>query len=294
MEITYQISTNIRYNHVIEKTESFTFPPIRKKVLTMPIAEPYTGVWAVRDKKIIAMILADNKSADSSELFSFFVIPDERNKGIATQLLALLENSLKEQNKKFLFTRYRNDWSSKEYIEKLLNNNQWKTPELLRIIASGEINNYPKVKWPVLKLASENCLLPWSEITSEDKKTIDQWIAEKKIPPEFDPRQHGNKIDAEISTAMRKGNKLIGWNIVYRLKEDTLEYNNLFIEESYRQHGLAFHLLKNSCEKQYHSTIPNATWVVNADNMAVLKFTRRVLEGMFQKLVEVKISNKVL
>lgn len=294
MEIDYQISTNIRYNHVIEKTESLTFPPIRKKVLTMPIVEPFTGVWAVKEKKIIAMILADNKSGDSSELFSFFVVPAERNKGIGTQLLALLEDSLKEQQKKFIYTRYRNDWSCLEQIEKLLLSNAWEIPQLFRIIASGEISAFPKVKWPVLDLNSKTYVFPWNEITSEDEKTIDQWIAGNKIPKAFDPRQHGEKIESGISTGMRMEEKLVGWNLVYRLKEDTLEYNNLFVEESYRKSGLAFHLLKSSCEKQFHSTIPYATWVVNADNPVIMKFTRAVLDGIFQNLVEVKISKKAL
>ncbi len=139
MEPTFQSATNLTFKHVIQKIEHLTFPPISKKVSSMRIHEPYTGVWAIKKNKVIGVILADINRAGLSEIFSFYVIPEERNKGIGTQLLSILEDILKKQSVKAVQSRYRSDWNSIHIIEKLLKACSWEKPKIVRIISEISI-----------------------------------------------------------------------------------------------------------------------------------------------------------
>lgn len=293
MDIEYQIATNLSYNHVIEKIEHFTFPPIRKKVKSMPIYEPFTGIWAIRNNQLLGVILADSNKNKKSELFSFFVKPDERNKGIGSQLLSMLETILEKQGFNSIQIRYWSNWQSSAVIEKLLKNNNWEPPHLLRVIIQGDIQNYTQAKWPVIKLPSAYDLFPWSELNDIDKENIDHLIRNKTLPDEFNPYQHTDKICKPVSFGLRHNGELIGWNIVYSQTENTLEYNNLYIRGEYRKMGYAISLLHRSFDEHYRMSIPKAIWIINANNPVVMKIAKRIA-GDLVNYAEVKVSEKKL
>jgi hypothetical protein len=294
MDLNFQLATNITLNHVIEKIEHLTFPPIRKKMQTMPLHEPYTGVWAVKNNKMIGALLADKNPSGVSELFSFFILPAERNKRVGSQMLSLLETSLKNQGIKQMQTRYRNDWGSLSVIEKMLKSNGWETPQLLRIIAEIDIKQFTNTPWPTVKLPSDYSLFNWKELTGDDRTHIDRMIINKQMPPEFNPHQHKDKISLPLSFGLRKKGIIIGWNIVYSLTDDTKEYNNLFIAEEFRKLGHAITLIHKSTSEQYKLNIPKATWLINADNKPALKIVKYITAGNLSKYVEVKATRKIL
>jgi GNAT superfamily N-acetyltransferase len=294
MDLNFQMATNITFNHVIERIEQLTFPPIRKKMQTMPLYEPFTGVWAIKDNKIIGTVLADKNPAGYSELFSFLVVPKHRNKGIGNQLLSLLITSLKNQGISYVQTRYRSDWGSYLAIEKILKTHGWEPPHLLRIIAEVDIKHFPDSQWPSIKIPSQYFMFNWGDITAKDRTQIDSMITNQKIPQEFNPYQHKEKICFPISYGLRYQDSLIGWNIAYFLKADTIEYNNLYISENYRKFGYAIALLQNSFQSQYKLNISKATWIVNADNQPMLKIVQKIASKFIDKFIEVKSSYKKL
>lgn len=294
MDLNFQLATNITLNHIFEKIEQFTFPPIRKKMQTMPLHEPFTGVWAVKDKQIVGVLLADKNPSGVSEIFSFFVIPDERNKRVGSQLLTLLETSLKNQGIHQVQTRYRSDWGSLSVIEKMLKTNGWEAPVLIRVIAEIDIKQFTNTPWPEVKLPSDYSVFNWKELTNADRKQIDRMIMNRQIPPEFNPYQHEDKIFLPVSLGLRNKGIIIGWNIVYSLSDDTKEYNNLFIAEEFRKLGHAITLIHKSTEEQFKLNIPKATWLVNADNKPALKIVKYITADHLSKYVEVKASRKKL
>jgi hypothetical protein len=294
MDFTFQQATNITLNHILEKIENLTFPPIRKKIQTMSLHEPFTGVWAVRDKQILGIILADKNPSGVSEVFSFFVAPGERNKTIGNQLLTQLETSLIDQGITHIKTRYRSDWGSLVVIEKMLQSHRWETPQLLRVIAGGEIRHFTNTPWPSMKLSSDYSLFNWKELTRDNRKQIDQLIISKLVPPEFNPYQNEEKIFLPASFGLRNKGMVAGWNIGYSLSDDTIEYNNLFIAEPFRKLGHALTLIHKSFEEQYKLNIPKVTWLINADNKPVLKIMKYLSADHLSKYVEVRASGKRL
>ncbi len=294
MELNFQLSTNITFQHILEKIEHLTFPPIRKKIKTIPLQEPFTGVWALEGKEITGVVLADNKDNDISELFSFYVKPEKRNQKIGSQLLALLETSLRNQGVTFVQLRYRSDWNSLPVIEKLLKKNTWEEPILIRIIAEGNIEAYDKVMWPTVKFSSEYSFLPFEQLSDKDKIQLEQLTKENQIQKEFDPFQHFDKIYQPASILLKRKTHVVGWNIAYRLKEDTIEYNNLYLLDDYRRRGYAIGLLQQSFGEQYKHKIPKVTWIINADNGPVMKIMQKIARDYLSKYIEVKASRKFL
>ncbi len=293
MELNFQYSANITFKHVVDKIEPYTFPSILKKTQTMSIYEPYTGVWAIRDNKMTGLILADKNPRGYAEIFSFFVIPEERNKGIGNQLLAMLTSLLQKQGIKQIQTRYRSDWGSLKVIEKMLKSHGWSAPQLIRIIAEIDIGQYVHVPWPKIILPPECILFSWNELSDKDRQQIERMMEAGEIPPEFNPYQHEDKICFPVSVGMRHKGILAGWNIVYSLSENKLEYNNLYLCPDYRMSGYAITMLHRSFGEQYKMKIPTATWVINADNKPIMKIAQRIASGHVNKLVEVKASRKL-
>jgi len=294
MELNYQISTNITLNHILEKIEHLTFPPVRKRIQSIPLQEPFTGVWAIEGKEIIGAVLADKKDNGVAELFSFYVKPEKRNNKIGSQLLTLLETSLLNQRVKYVQSRYWSNWNSVWVIEKLLKKNGWDEPVLIRIIAEGNIESYKKVSWPEVKFSSGFSFFSFEEITSDQKAQLDQLIENNQVPKEFNPFQHQEKMYKPASILLEHNTGIAGWNIAYRLKEDTIEYNNLYLLENYRKRGYAIKLLQESFAEQYKHKIPKVTWIVNADNQAVMKMVKQIAGDHLNKYIEVKASRKIL
>jgi GNAT superfamily N-acetyltransferase len=293
-DLNFQQASNITLNHILEKIEMMTFPPIRKKIQTIKLHEPFTGVWALKDNQMIGIILADKNPSGISEIFSFNVIPNERNKKVGSQLLSMLENSLKEQGIHQMQTRYRSDWGSLATIEKMLKANDWETPVLMRVIAEIDIKQFTNTPWPSVKLPSDYSMFNWIDLRSEDRSTIDHMIKNNEIPPEFNPYQNENKIFIPASFGLRNKGIIIGWNLVYSLTDDTKEYNNLFIKKEFRKMGYAIELIHKSTGEQYKLNIPKATWLINADNKATLKIVKYITVDHLSKYAEVKITRKMI
>ena len=294
MELNFQLSTQITLQHILEKIEHMTFPPIRKKIQTLPLQEPFTGVWALEGNEIVGVVLADKKNNGISELFSFFVKPEKRNQKIGTQLLSMLETNLQDQGVKYVQSRYRSDWGSIHVIEKLLKKNNWETPILVRIIAEGNIEDYKKVPWPEVKLSSDFSFVSYEKITADERTQLNELTKNGRIPKEFGPLQHAKKIYPPASILLQHKNRIVGWNVAFRLRENTLEYNNLYLFEGYRNRGYAIGLLLQSFSEQYKHKVPKATWIVNAENTAVLKMVKQIAGTHLTKNIEVRASRKIL
>jgi GNAT superfamily N-acetyltransferase len=261
--------------------------------MTMQIDEPFTGIIALNDEKPIGLILADNhKSKDHAELFSFFVIPEERHKGVGKKLLFFLEKALKEEGVTQIQSRFWNNWGSIYVINKLLAALGWESPTTIKYICEGSIAKHTVAPWPHLKFPSGFSFFSWEDLDEENKDLIDDLIFEHKIPMEYDPFQHTDKIFYPASIGLKQDSRLVGWNIVYSLRKDMIEYNNLFVLDEYKKHGYGINLLKESFGRQYDLNIPNATWIINADNPTMVKVFQRITTGHLSNLVEVKACRK--
>ena len=294
MEIKYKASVDLTYDQVIDKIENFTFPSIKKKVLSMKIREPYYGVWALEGDKLLGVALADNATDGVSELFSLFVLPEKRNKGIGRSLINAMETLLKERGVKIIQSRYQSNWKSINEINKLIKSGDWKEPVLARVVAEGEIENYKNVPWPEIKISSDYEIFQWENITPEDKNEIERLQETKEISHEFNPYQHQDKIYMPASLGLRHKGKLAGWNIVYLLDKETAEYNNLFIVKEYRKIGHAITLLHKAFGRQYEENLPKAKWLINGDNIATLKIFKRIAGKHLSKYYEVYLTAKKL
>ena len=294
MEPTYQAATNITHNHVVQNIEQLTFPPYSKKIRTMPIQEPYAGVWALDGNLMIGIILAETNNRGTSELFSFYVRPKYRNQGIGNKLLTILEETLKKQGVRILRSRYWSDWKSVSVIEKMLKSHDWETPSVIRRILYTPVTTFKEMYWPKLVLPSDYEIFKWESLTNKDKEDISNMLNEGKIIEAFNPFQHEKQVFLPVSLGLRVNGKIAGWNLGYALKADTIEHNNLYILEEFRNKGIALKLLYDSIELQYELKIPNVAWIINEDNVMAKRVIGRLTLHNARKNIEVRSSQKIL
>jgi hypothetical protein len=191
-------------------------------------------------------------------------------------------------------SRYRSDWKNVETIEKMIASHGWRTPQLVRIIAETSIEKYNLAPWPVVKLPTSYSVFNWTDLTKEDENELLSFINQGIVPKEFDPFQHTENFFMPSCMGLKFNGHVVGWNIAYLLKDDTIEYNNLFILDTFRNKGYAIALINQSFGEQFKLKIPKATWIINAGNTPIIKIAHRIAERFLDKFVEVKGSGKKL
>jgi predicted GNAT family acetyltransferase len=294
MSCTFQASTNISYNYVLKKVEHFTFPPIKKKASVINLHEPFTGVWALDGERMVGLALSHKIGGNQAELFSFYVLPEYRNKGIGKRLLYNMQVLLKDKNIKKLNTLFRDDWQSIKWISRLLEANKWHPPELLRVISEISIKKYYDVSWPRISMPNHYSIMSLGQLSEVQSNQLKEFTNKQDIPNEFKPLNNTESICKPASMVFCYKERVVGWNIVYQIGAEKLEYNNLYILKEFRKLGYALSLLHASFGVQYQLQIPLSTWVVNADNTPMMKISESLASDFRSKKVLVFTSSIAL
>jgi GNAT superfamily N-acetyltransferase len=261
----------------------------------MHINEPIIGVWALDGNQLMGITLTTVTLQQNAEIFSFFVVPPARNKTLGKQLLTITEKTLNELGIKQVMMRFRDDWGSHSFISKLLLSSGWEDPAIIRIIAELEIKRFPEMTWPNVKLPGDIKIINWNERNKQDDDYLSAQIANQQVGTVFNPYQNPERIYPSTSLLMRYNEKIIGWCISYQMKAGTIEYNNLFVFNDFRNKGYAIKLIELALAAQHlKTTIPYATWIINAQNNAILRVFNQVGKPHVHKLISVKASRKQL
>ena len=111
-EYSFKASFNMTVEFVTDNLEKYTFPNIRKQIQSIDIKNPILAVSVRKGNNIIGLCIAEfDDSQDHSEIFSFYLDPQYRNKGIGQELLNKTEQILSQKG----FEEVRNYfWSSWE------------------------------------------------------------------------------------------------------------------------------------------------------------------------------------
>ncbi len=239
-------------------------------------------------------MLADTGSNGVSELFSLFVLPDERNRGIGSQMLEIMEKHLKSNKFRFMQVRLRDEWKNFETVKKMIERRGWELPYVARIIAEADIHDYLKVPWPDHYLPSNLSLINRKDLPDEYEEQLKHIMEVSRIPVEFNPLQHHEHVFLPASYFLTKDSRLIGWNLAYHIAPNCVEYNNLFLFPDNRERGYGIALIRKSFEEQLRLEIPLARWVINTDNGEMMKIYNRLGRKYVKKHIQVFISRKIL
>ncbi|UCH15834.1 MAG: GNAT family N-acetyltransferase [Bacteroidales bacterium] len=265
---------------------------------TMDIIDPLLAILVKSENIIVGLAVAEfNRRKSLSEILSLYISKDHRHKGLGRKLIYYTTRALAQAGFKEARIYFRSNWESKGFIDKIAITENWTKPVTLMHIFKSNLNYKDKVIWTHdLNLPEGIRIESWRDINKSCKDELKKHTEnDKSIPQYLSPFVNTDKIENLISVGLIKKTEIIGWNIVYRINKDTLEYNNLFIHKEYRKDIiLPIALISRSVKLQIKNNITNFIWLVDNSDLRMLNFIYRKIGHLIDSDVLVMQTTKKL
>ncbi len=295
----YQLSVDVTLAQAVRYFDGLTFPRLSQEARFKPPHEPMTAVLASLDGESVGLALAERRPENDGALVrSLFVAPTHRRRGVGGGLLRALAKGLYAQGCPHVDIAYRTDWPSQSAIEGLLQLGKWLPPRV-------HLYRYTGTPERVLAIPSfAEATLPggfsffsWSELTQADRQAIQERQAGGGwYPAVLDPFQLKGYLEPSNSVGLRFEGHVAGWMVTHRRGPETVQYTCLFVAPEFRSVGrgkLALALIAEALRCQRDAGIPCWLFQVEADNRAMLRFTRQYL-GPCLTVSELRVARKLL
>ena len=204
--LSYKASFNMTVEFVTENLERYTYPNIRKQIQSIEIKNPILAVSVRKQNNIIGLCIAEfDLSQTYSEIFSFFIEPDYRNRGIGKELLNKTEQILSQKGYEEVRCYFWSSWESHEATRRILIDQNWSEPEKLMHVFRTDIERVSNIPWRKNVILPEGYeIIPWSWISPDDKKEIKD---EQEFMPFYheslSPFYHEDKIACHTSLGLK-------------------------------------------------------------------------------------------
>ena len=295
--LLYKASFNLTVDFVSEHLEKYTFPNIRKQIQSIEIKNPILAVSVRKNNNIVGLCIAEFDFSHSySEIISFYLDPEYRNKGIGQELLNKTEQILLQKGYEEVRTYYWSSWESFESTKHILRKQGWSEPEKLMHVFRTDIARISTVPWRKRIVLPEGYeITPWSWVSPDEKKDIkDEQEFMPYYPESFSPFYHEDQLAYYTSLALKYKDKVVGWMLSYWNSPTTIEYNNVFIRKEFRLGiKIPLEMIRMASVKQIEQNIPDIIWSVGEENTLLERFLEKKL-GEFSEKATIYRSSKML
>ena len=178
------------------------------------------------------------------EVLSLFVAPAFRGQGIATRLLAGVEDFASRAGAIELSGTYMTGSPSVPAVERVLAKREFDPPVLRRIIFKFSPENAAECRWfKQARMPADASIFKWAELTREELAWLKQSQAERQwIHPKLEPWNWDLNFDPETSFGMRKDGEVVGWVINHRLSPGVVTFTTAFMRSDLARRGASFPL----------------------------------------------------
>ncbi|MEA5564978.1 GNAT family N-acetyltransferase [Anabaena sp. UHCC 0399] len=259
--------------------EKLTYPNFRPRLRNIDTDQSIVAIGVNQGSQPVGLILAETSHHQRiGEILSLFVIPEHRGYGLGKTLLTYIEEELAEHGCSQANLVYVPN-STTPYLEKILKQCHWSTPQLRMLVCSAPIINMKDASW--LKLAdallSGYSIFPWMELTTQEKESIQTQQANSRWYPDIlSPWTEPEIIEPLNSLGLRFQNQVVGWMITHRVAVDTIRYTKLFVREDLQRLGRAIPLLAKAIQLQLVTVADTkAVFTIVADNTPMVKFMHK-------------------
>ena len=229
-----------------QELSAMTFPAYRHLLNLQPqcrhLVEPDLRIIqpvvlaAIAYGQPVAMALLELPTDDHSrpELLSIFVAKAARQHGVATYLLAALEQYLFRRGHREILTVYMTGKPGIDYFEKALAKRNWQPPEQRMITVRFVLATLMQADWinkykprPGYRIGA------WSDVSTAEMVALRASNANAMTPwiaPDLAPWLHdANGYEPHTSIAIYYHNEIVGWLINHALDAQTVRYTCSFI-----------------------------------------------------------------
>jgi len=255
---------------VTENLEKYTYPNIRKQIQSVEIKNPILAVSVRKNNNIIGLCIAEfNSEQNYSEIFSFYIDPEYRNKGIGQEMLQKTEQILKQKGYEEIRSYFWSSWESFEATKHIIKIQGWSEPQKLMHVFKTDIARVTNIPWRQnVKLPQGYEIVPWSWVSPDEKKALqDEQEFMPFYPESLSPFYHDEKLAYYTSLALLYKSQVVGWLLTYWNSPTTIEYNNVFIRKDYRLGiKIPLEMIHIASMKQVEQGVPDILWSVGEEN----------------------------
>lgn len=277
--------------------ESLAFPFFRSHLHMIESHRSILAVGVQYQSQPIGLILAEYSQRDRpARIYSLYVEPAHRCRGLGKALITRMEQALSDAGCVEVELTYTFHLTM-PVLERILEQLNWSSgrPFSLRCVVTQRqlIQNVP---WLNHALPTSFTLFPWSELTLQDRETIDQQRDSVLMyPAELDPFREEDLIEPRSSFGLRYQGQVVGWMITHRIAVDTVRYSVLFVRPDLQSIGRSIPLLATAIRRQLEDPqVTKAIFIVLLENAPMVKFVHRRLSPYLTEMQQAWKSSKVL
>ncbi|MBB6673761.1 GNAT family N-acetyltransferase [Cohnella nanjingensis] len=238
------------------------------------------------------LVLHCPEDGRDAEVVSLFVAAKFRRRGIATELLRQAEILLQAKRCPKLILVYYSGKAITPALEALLHREGWSEPATEGKVYQTDAS-IAAASW-IRKTAMPGGMesFYWHELRAEERVRLRR--LEGHLYPAFLSPFKPNLPLESNSLGLRMGGVTVGWCITYRIANDTVLYDSVYITPALRLSGCAFMLVAQSISMQLESRIPRAIFAVNRQSAEMGRMLDRWLAPYATGVSERKTAYKDL
>ncbi|MGA7616751.1 MAG: GNAT family N-acetyltransferase [Thermoanaerobaculia bacterium] len=212
------------------------------------------------------------------EVLSLFVAPQFRGHGIATQLLARMEEEVRSRGFERLLGIYMTGKSGVDAFEHIAAKRGWSEPHVRMVSCRFSAESLASAPWlGKYHLPSDYEIFPWSELREEERETLrrshaeNPWIAPDLLPWEYE--KFG--FEPKTSLGIRYKGVVVGWILNHQLADDTVRYTCSYIRKDLGRLGRIVPAYSESFRRFIEAGFRNATFTTPLHHKGMAAFAKR-------------------
>lgn len=228
----------------------------------------------------IGLALAEIPAAtpSSAELLSLLVVSDARRRGVATMLLAGIEEDLSRRGVTEVGGVYMSGKPFTAALERVFEKRGYSPPQVRKLVVQCTPEEAARTDWfQKAKMPEGGIIFPWTDLPRDEYEALKRSQAERPwIPQILEPWSCGERVDPASSVGLRLAGEVAGWVITHRVAPLLVRYTACFVREDLQGQGALFPLLVASINGLM-GTGTSCTFVTSNQFPRMVRFTQRRL-----------------
>ncbi|GEM_PF-4135118 len=209
---------------------------------------------------------------------SLFVAAPYRRRGLASGLMYMIREMCGQRSIHRLQLVYYSGKPGTAALESWLMKQGWTAPRTEAVVyhIDRRIGEAPWLRERALPTGVR--LIRWTDIPEEEHRRLAAG-ALRQVPDFLSPYKTFAALEPMNSLGLMAESGIVGWSIAYRLRQDTILYDAIYVHPDYQHTGLAIALLARgiSLHLEHVDRIPCGMCVVNRSTPGMFRLAARWL-----------------
>lgn len=214
-------------------------------------------------------------------LRSLFVVPEARNRGLATALMGQAITELAQAGEKRISVNFTDGKPAIEWFEKVLRKSGWSVPEPKMVLIKcdfDQITTERPLWYRGTPLDPGQEIVLWSEVSEAQMEEFlksqeeEHWVPDDLMPAEYD---YLGKLEETTSLALLQNGKIAGWMLTHAISPKILRFTCGYVRPELQRRGRLFSMLRRSIDDMAIKGFKEGIWTSPVSHRAMHRFVVR-------------------